>query len=167
MNNVFIYTDRLLIRNFVLDDVDAYFHLLLNIEIDQAMAQKTSIAYAHASLKARIRDYSVYGFGRMACIERSSNRLVGFSGLKYLKNIQEVDLGYTFSSDYWGNGYATESAQAIVDFSHKKLSVNRIIGLVLPENQPSKNVLLKVGFSFEKIILVDDMFFDLYAIFIK
>lgn len=167
MNNVVIYTDRLLIRNFTPDDVNAYFQLLLSMEKDKTIAQEISIADANAYLNTRMHDYSVYGFGRMACFERISSRLIGFSGLRYLNDIQEIDLGYTFLSDYWGKGFATESAQAILDYGHKRLGINRIIGLVSPENQASRNVLLKVGFSFERAVLIDDMFFDLYSIFRK
>lgn len=108
-----------------------------------------------------LRDYATYGYGRMACIERATGKLVGFSGLKYLEDLQEVDIGYRFLPECWGKGYATESAQALITAGRVQHGITRIVGLVQPENIASARVLQKVGLVFERKIRVDGWPLDL------
>ena len=48
-------------------------------------------------LTGPISDYSDFGFGRMVCIDKYSGRLIGFSGLKFLPELHDVDIGYRIS----------------------------------------------------------------------
>ena len=47
-----------------------------------------------------IADYRKYGFGRGACILKSSGEQIGFAGLKYLKELDEVDVAYRLMRAY-------------------------------------------------------------------
>lgn len=99
----------------------------------------------------------------MACVERASGRLVGFSGLKYVLELDEVDIGYRFLPDAWGKGYATESAAALIDDGRRRHGFGRIVGQVHPHNVATARVLVKLGFVFEKSIDDDGERVDLYA----
>ena len=90
-------------------------------------------------------------------------RLVGFSGLKYLEELQEVDIGYRFLPAYWGMGFATESARAIMLQGKEELGIKRVIGLVQRENTASAKVLSKIGLEFERVICLGNIGLDLYA----
>lgn len=153
-----IETERLLIRKFRLGDAAAFLPLVslpdvLRYTGEQALA---SADKAGELLKERqLRDYDLYGYGRMACIEKSSGRLVGLSGLKYLDDLGETDLGYRFLPEAWGKGYATESAAAILDAQASRFGLTRTIGLVEPDNRASVRVLQKLGLAYEKRRTVD------------
>ena len=150
-----IATDRLVLRRFTLDDAAQYLPLVAMPEIIRYTADRPlqSVREAAALLASHpIRDYERFGYGRMACIEKSSGRLVGFSGLKFLEDMDETDIGYRFLPDCWGKGYATESAAAIMARQPARLGLSRIIGLVEPENTGSVRVLEKLGMRFEKRI---------------
>lgn len=163
-----IETDRLLIRRFSLDDAEAYWPLVSNPDVlrytgEQAVA---SIAAVRDLLESRpLRDYQLYGYGRMACIDKHSGRLIGFSGLKYLDDMDETDVGYRFVPEAWGKGYATESAAAIMARQAAEFGLRRIIGLVEPANAGSVGVLKKLGLTFERR-LADPVHgdLDLYAV---
>jgi RimJ/RimL family protein N-acetyltransferase len=71
--------------------------------------------------------------------------VIGFCGLKYLEDLNAVDVGYRFLPEYWGRGLATEACLASVTFGFEVLKLDRIIGLVLPDNVASIRVLEKVG----------------------
>ena len=108
---------------------------------------------ARADLVARpIADYRRYGFGRCACVWKTTGELIGFCGLKYLDDLGEVDLGYRFQRAFWGRGVATESARAMVDYGFGRLNLERIVGLVEPGHTPSIRVLEKVGMRFDRMV---------------
>ena len=161
-------TRHLLIRRFTLDDAEAYWPLVRLPEVIRYTGEhaQNTLDEVREIITARpLRDYAVHGFGRMACIEKSSGRLVGFSGLKYLDDLQEVDIGYRFLPDCWGKGYATESSRTLIDDGVCRHGLKRLIGLVQPSNLASARVLGKLGLRYERQVCVDDsdVELDLYA----
>jgi RimJ/RimL family protein N-acetyltransferase len=143
-------TARLVLREFDEDDA-VPFHALLS---DPAIIRYTgdpaggtkSVEQSLEVLRSRtLADYRKYGFGRWACVHKASGVLIGFSGLKYLDDIGEVDIGYRFLPAYWGVGLATESARPVLEYGFTRLRLGRIIGLVDPANDASVRVLEKLG----------------------
>lgn len=165
-----IQTERLLLRHFTLDDAAAYWPLVSDPQVMRFLGgeqpQQTLDAVRDVLRTRPLRDYAVHGFGRMACIERSSGKLVGFCGLKRLEDIGEVDIGYRFIPESWGKGYATESARALIAHGIPAYGLHRVIAFVEPGNLASAKVLRKLGLSFERQAQLDDcaMPLDLYAL---
>ncbi|HEX8477178.1 MAG TPA: GNAT family N-acetyltransferase [Telluria sp.] len=154
-----IETPHLLLRPFTLDDAEAYWPLVSLPAVLRYTGEdaQSSIGQARDTLLTRpLRDYQVHGYGRMACIERSSGRLVGFSGLKFVDDLQETDVGYRFLPECWGKGYATESARALMAQGRAQHGITRIIGLVQPANGASSRVLEKLGLVYERTFDPDD-----------
>ena len=161
-------TARLLLRQFTLDDAEAYMPLVSDPAVLRYTGEEPqqSIEAVRRILQTRpLRDYLTYGYGRMACIEKSTGRLVGFCGLKYLEDLREVDIGYRFLPETWGKGYATESASAVMNQCSKEGQLKRVVGLVEPANLASVNVLKKLGLTFERSVKLEDSEspLDLYA----
>jgi ribosomal-protein-alanine N-acetyltransferase len=75
-----------------------------------------------------------------------------------------VDVGYRFLPEYWGRGLATEACLASVSFGFEVLKLDRIIGLVLPDNVASIRVLDKVGLRSEGEFTYDGYGVLLYSI---
>jgi ribosomal-protein-alanine N-acetyltransferase len=162
-------TNRLILRPFTLDDAAAWLPLISLPEIVRYTGDTpaTSVDQARESLRTRpLRDYAVHGYGRLAVIEKSSGRLVGFSGFKYVVDLQEVDIGYRFLPDCWGKGYATESAQALMAQGPREHGFKRIVGTVHPDNPASGRVLEKLGLRYERTLDPDEdgVGFLLYAV---
>lgn len=163
-----IESKRLLLRRFTLDDAAAYLPLVSLPDVIRFTGEPalSSMDEVVQLLETRpIRDYELYRYGRMACIEKATGRLIGFSGLKYLHDMDETDLGYRFLPDAWGKGYATESASAIMEAQPTSFGLTRVIGLVEPENHGSVRVLQKLGLAYERRIAAEHHGeLDLYAI---
>jgi RimJ/RimL family protein N-acetyltransferase len=152
-------TERLILRPFTLDDAEAWLPLISLPEIIRYTGDvpATSVDEARESLRTRpLRDYEVHGYGRMAVIEKASGRLVGFSGLKYVAELRDVDIGYRFLPDCWCKGYATESARPLMEQGWKQLGLKRIVGTVHPGNPASGRVLEKLGLSYERTLEPDE-----------
>ena len=154
-----IDTPNLLLRPFTLDDAEAYWPLVSLPDVLRYTGEdpKTSLEQVREILLTRpLHDYQVHGYGRMACIEKSSGRLVGFSGLKFLDDMQETDVGYRFLPACWGKGYATESGRALMAQGRAQFGIQRIIGLVQPANGASARVLEKLGLVHERTFDPED-----------
>lgn len=156
-----------MLRRLTLDDAPAYHPLVSLPEVIRytgEQPQQSLDDVRQVLLTRPLRDYAVHGFGRMACIEKLSGRLVGFCGLKYLEDLQEVDIGYRFLPETWGMGYATESCLAILADADKS-PIQRVVGLVESENTASIRVLVKIGLQFERAVELHDHHgqLDLYA----
>lgn len=139
-------TDRLRHRAFVVDDAAA----VLALNGDPLVMRYTGEPMMESLEEARqaiagYPDFDKVGFGRWACVLKSSGSVIGFCGLKYLPEFDEVDIGYRLLPQHWGRGLATEACSASIEFAFQTLGLQRVIGLVLPENAASIRVLEKVG----------------------
>ena len=94
---------------------------------------------------ANYPDFDEVGYGRWACILKQTQTIIGFCGLKYLPDLDAVDVGYRLLPQYWGRGLATEACRASLTFGFATLQLDQIIGLVLPDNAASIRVLEKAG----------------------
>jgi RimJ/RimL family protein N-acetyltransferase len=101
---------------------------------------------------APFHDYATYGYGRFACVWKETGEVIGFSGLKYVPEISDTELGYRFLPEFWGLGLATEAGRASINFARSDLRLQRLVALVHPENVASAKVLTKLGFAIEKTI---------------
>lgn len=139
-------TPRLILRAFAVDDAPAYLALRSHPDVIRHTGDPPMASEAEArEAIAQYPDFDTYGFGRWCCVLKENQRVIGFCGLKYLPELDEVDLGYRFLPEYWGRGLATEAGRASVAFGFDVLKLERIVGLVEPENAASIRVLEKVG----------------------
>lgn len=152
---VLLQTSRLVLREFTVADAEAYFLLNSDPEVIRYTGDPgvRDLAEARQVLIERpIADYRKHGYGRWACIAKATGELIGFAGLKYLEELQDVDLGYRLQPAWWGRGLATEASRAVVDYGFQTLALPHILGLADPENIRSVRVLGKLGFRYEGMI---------------
>jgi ribosomal-protein-alanine N-acetyltransferase len=153
-----ITTARLQLRPFTLDDAEAFAPLASLPEVIRYVGNTPAESLEQVREGMRegpLQDYENYGYGRFAVIWKESGRLIGFSGLKYLPELQETELGYRLLPEFWGQGLATESALASLDFARDTLKLKRLIGIVHPDNAGSSKVMQKMGFSMQRQVRMD------------
>ena len=95
-----------------------------------------------AALKGEIYSFSM--------INKVDNSLIGCVSLRVSKSDNEAELGYWVGHPFWGQGFATEAAQAVVDFGFEELNLRRIFAAAMTKNPTSSNVMSKIGMKFEK-----------------
>ena len=164
---VILETDRLLLREYVEDDAEAFFQLNSDPEVLRFVPDKGLLNVEQARqllIDHPIADYRKHGFGRGVCILKSTGENIGFAGSKYLDELGEVDVAYRLVRTHWGRGLATEAAIASVRFGFDNLGLKRIIGLVIPENIASMRVLEKTGLRYAETITFWEKQFSKYVI---
>ncbi len=100
--------------------------------------------------------YSLYNLGRWAMIVKEGNTFIGWCGLKYRPELEEIDLGYRLMRQHWGHGYATEAALNTIKYGFDVLNLATITGRAHIKNIASWTVLEKIGMQYVKDEMVDD-----------
>lgn len=147
-----IETERLLLREITLYDKEEIFQLHSNPDVQKYTGEPVveSMEEIEKAIQTRINDYGKYGYGRWATFLKNGMQFVGWAGLAYLPEFDEIDLGYRFLPNYWGAGYATEVSRAILTYGFNKLELSRIIAIAMKENMASIRVMEKIGMEFDK-----------------
>ena len=155
---IYIETERLIIRPFTLDDIQAAHEMNLDPEVSRFTGDGGVVSLEETTRRITedvFGDYEKYGYGRLAVELKSTGECIGFAGLKYHPDLDEVDIGYRFDRKYWGMGIATEAAKACLDWGVNELGLKRIMAWVLPDNKGSHRVLDKLGLKYEKEFMED------------
>jgi RimJ/RimL family protein N-acetyltransferase len=88
------------------------------------------------------------GMGHWAVVTRQEQRLVGWTGLEYLPELDQVEVAYLLSTSVHGRGYATQAARAACAYGFETCRLPLIIGLVHPQNAASIRVLEKCDLAY-------------------
>ncbi|GGR10564.1 GNAT family N-acetyltransferase [Deinococcus ruber] len=146
-----IHTPRLLIRHLRDDDAPR----LAAYRNDPATAQYQSwdVPYTEAQALELIRDMhgrqpGQPGWFQFAAADRASGLLIGDLALRTFE-VQHGELGFTFSPEVQGQGYATEAASAVLEYAFGTLQLHRVIAGTDPRNHPSARLLRRLGFRHE------------------
>ncbi len=149
-----IITERLILRKITPDDLEDMFLLDSNPDVVKYVGIQplTKKEQSLTMIENIINQYQNNGTGRLAVIEKETNRFIGWSGIKLLteevngfKNVYE--LGYRFLPEFWGKGYATESALASLDLGFNQLNADKIYAYADVDNDSSNHILTKLGFE--------------------
>lgn len=145
-----LQTERLLLRPMIEEDV----HNLFELNTDTEVVQYTGNASFENLQEAMsvIRDitfpqWEKYQMGRFSTFLKDGT-YIGWCGLKYLEEKDEVDLGYRFMKKFWGKGYATEASRVCLDYGFNQLWCEVITAHAMTQNVASIEVMKKLGMSF-------------------
>lgn len=148
---VFIETPRLLLRDFSIEDAPDIFRINSDPEVVRYAEGVTPASIKETLGHLRdgpLADYTRYGYGRWAVVERETGKLIGMCGPKMLPGLDEVEIGYRLQRDRWGLGLATEAALAARDYARDVLELDHVIALIMKDNAASLRVAEKLGMSF-------------------
>jgi RimJ/RimL family protein N-acetyltransferase len=148
--NIVIETNRLLLRTFTEDDAALIYELNLDPDVIRYTHDPIKdLAHASEILeKVIISQYALYNHGRWAVHVKATLEFLGWCGLKYLAELNEIDLGFRFKKEGWGKGYATEAAYASIQYGFEKIGLQRIVARAEIDNIGSWKVLEKCGMTY-------------------
>ena len=78
---------------------------------------------------------------------RSDHKILGATGWGAM-DTHDKEIGYWVGEPFWGSGYATEAAQALIDHIFETQTLEQLYGRCRVTNTPSRRVLMKCGFQF-------------------
>ncbi|MCX6374105.1 MAG: GNAT family N-acetyltransferase [Actinobacteria bacterium] len=142
---------RLELRTFAAGDLDGLFAVFGDPRVMRFVGatRRPLDRDALRSSQERVRaHWERHGFGPLVVVERASGRLVGEAGLQVLEAGPDIELTYTLARAFWGRGYATEAARAVLAWGLDGLGLERIVALAYPRNRASRHVIEKLGMTF-------------------
>ena len=147
-------TERLLLRPWNMDDVESLYRLCAGPDIGPAAGWKP-----HESLEESREMLEKWINGEncpelfFALEEKETGRLAGALGLHpdaiRRQNPQCRMVGYWVGKEYWGQGYATEAVNAVMDYAFQRLKVKLLTVDHYVGNEGSRRVIEKCGFTYE------------------
>jgi RimJ/RimL family protein N-acetyltransferase len=148
MSSLFLQTPRLTLRAYTLADIAALVPLIGAREV-AATTLRIPHPYtdeiAHEFIALAEKDLASGQCVRGAITLKGAGVLCGGIGLQVDADHRRAELGYWIGVPYWGNGYATEAARAMVEYGFEILGLQRIFASYVPRNVASGNVLRKIG----------------------
>ena len=145
-----ITTARLILRGFSEEDVEPL-HRILGEEGVLRFFPNTdppSQDRVQRLILGQLKHWEERGYGWWAIEPRSQSELIGWSGLQFLPETEEIEVAYLLDKAFWGQGFATEAARASIQYGFEDLSLESIVGIVHPENIASQRVIEKLGMTF-------------------
>jgi [ribosomal protein S5]-alanine N-acetyltransferase len=148
-------TERLVIRHLTTDDAAFILRLVNEPGWLRHIGDKGVRSVADAEryiLNGPVKMYRDVGFGLYLVTLKEQHEPAGICGLIKRDALQDVDLGFAFAAQYWGNGYAYESALATLAHGKAEFGLQRIVAIVSMDNAASIKLLSKLGFQPERKI---------------
>ena len=152
MNIPILSTHRLILRPFRPEDAPALHTILSEKDILQyyPSTEAPTLEQTKKFITRQLGHWKEHGFGWWAVTLRDSRALLGWNGLQYLPETDEIEVGFLLSKAYWRKGFATEGAIASLQYGFDELKLDAVVGIVHPQNVASQKVLKKGGLRFTR-----------------
>ena len=152
-------TDRLILRRFELEDAA----FILELVNDPAFLEHIGDRGVRNPEDARryLRDgplasYEQFGFGLFRTDLKATGQPIGMCGLLQREYLDDADVGFAFLPAFRRQGYATESARAVLDYGRRTLGMRRILAFTSLENTGSARVLENIGLTYQREFRLPD-----------
>ena len=154
-----VETERLRLRKFTFDDT-AFIIALLNspgwIEFIGDRNIKTKAEAIVYLENGPLKIYKNHGFGLWMAELKHDKTPIGMCGILKRDTLDFPDLGFCFLPEYFGKGYAYESAAAAIQIARKSFHIETICAITLAYNTASIKLLEKLGLQFISPISLPD-----------
>ncbi len=145
-----LVTERLVLRPFRDDDLDAFTALMTAPEVRHGLhlSDDYSRSDAWCAMALWLGQWELRGSGQWALEERSSGDLIGRAGLHLPERPDwpGLEVGWVLHPSRWGRGYATEAGRRSIAYAFDELEADRLFSVILPDNERSASVARRLGF---------------------
>ncbi|MBV7338225.1 GNAT family N-acetyltransferase [Chloroflexi bacterium TSY] len=153
MNSVETFsTDRLRAVCMSLGDFDKLCQMHQDPNVMATLGGVRTKEMTRQFLEEKLAQWDAHGFGYWMFHHKREGHFVGRGGLQYLDvgGNREVEVGYSVLQPYWGQGFATEMARAMLKVGFEQVDLDEIVCFTLTTNHASRRVMQKVGFQFDR-----------------
>jgi RimJ/RimL family protein N-acetyltransferase len=133
-------------------DLDGYAAMCADPEVMRYLGDGYPLTRAESwrNMALVLGHWQLRGFGLWAVEERATGLMVGRVGCWQPEGWPGLEIGWALRREFWGRGYATEAALAVLGDAFDQRGAPRLISLIHPENERSAAVALRLGMSEER-----------------
>jgi ribosomal-protein-alanine N-acetyltransferase len=144
------FTSRLILRPLEPSDSKSLYRIFCQPDILTFFPnpKPPELSGVERMITGQLEHWQQYGYGWWAVQDKNSSEHIGWCGLQFLPETEEVEVAYLLDKDYWGRGLATEAAESALQYGFDETGENEIVGIVHPQNDASIRVLEKIGMTF-------------------
>jgi [ribosomal protein S5]-alanine N-acetyltransferase len=154
--NKTITTSRLILRIFQKSDAEDVARLCNNYNIYKNtlyLPYPYSLEDALLWMESHLENYEAGKSYEFAVTDKGSGELFGAIALSNNQRFNHGEIAYWIGEEYWGRGYATEAAEAIVQFAFSEKKYHKVFARCFGSNPASGRVLEKAGMREEGILI--------------
>ena len=143
-----LHTERLLLRRWTADDFEGFAEMSGDPQVTRFLTpdgQPLSRFAAWQAFCAVAGHWDMRGYGLFAVFEQATGRFVGRAGPWHPEGWPDFEIGWTFRSEAWGRGYATEAARKCIEYAFTELNRRHLVSLIHPQNVRSIRVAERLG----------------------
>ncbi|MED4015133.1 GNAT family N-acetyltransferase [Sutcliffiella cohnii] len=151
-----ISTERLVLRLFQKSDAETVAKLCNNYNIYKNtlyLPYPYSVEDALSWIERHYNNFISDKAYEFAITDKGDGKLLGAIALSNNQPFQHGELAYWIGEEFWGNGYATEAAQAIIQFAFAEKGYHKVFARYFDSNPASGKVLQKIGMKEEGILI--------------
>ena len=149
-----IDTDRLIIRPFRQEDIDGYLLFMTDeratrylMFTDEQKTEEGARQLFSAVVDSYASDKPIFAYA----VTLRDNRFIGSCGISEVSANGVFECYYSLLPNYWGKGYATEAAEALIQYCFDHYPIYEIRAYMSPENPDSSGVAERVGMAYQGI----------------
>jgi RimJ/RimL family protein N-acetyltransferase len=149
----FIETSRLILRTWMPQDLDAWFAIAIKPEVWRYLHRDAppSRNDVRTWLERQIEEQDREGFSCWPVVRKDDGALMGRCGLHRAPEAG-IEIAWAFDPSSWGHGYASESAQAALQFAFGALNLPAVCALVDPRNARSIALINRLHMRFTGLV---------------
>jgi len=158
-SNKMITTERLVIRLFQESDAVNVANLCNNYNIYKNtlyLPYPYSVDDAKSWIQNHLENYNNEMSYEFAITDKENGELYGAIALLSNQKFNNGEIAYWIGEEFWGNGYATEAAQAILWFAFNEKHLHKVFARYFKTNPASGRVMQKLGMR-EEGVLIDQV----------
>lgn len=159
-----LLTPRLRLDPLQPDDLDVFAQLHTHAEVTRYLSPSRPLTSSESfRLFCQVLGHAqVRGFGYWAVRSAADLDWLGVVGLWFPEGWPGVELGWRFSPQHWGRGYAREAATAVRDYAETGLELTELISIIHVDNARSARLATRLGMTPWQNRSVGDVGVDIY-----
>jgi len=158
-------TERLLLRKPQAPDLGNFHQVLANPAVSVWLGKPEGFTLGQSKdmLDRIIAYWESIGYGPWVLFEKLTGKYLGYGGLRFTEKLQQTELMYAISQDFWGKGLTTELGQKALEVGRETLNLSEVIAYTLPDNKASRRVMEKLGMTYIKDFVHADLLHVFYS----
>lgn len=149
-----LITERLILRTWIETDIPKMAAISSDPKVMDYFPYVQDLEETIAFVEHIKRHYQQYGYALYAVELKKTGEFIGFVGLNHVnftipdfvpKKLPLTEIGWRLAADYWGQGFATEAAKAVLHYAFTELDLIEVVSFTSVINQPSRRVMEKIG----------------------